>query len=101
MFEGDEVVRDLVGLVVPQRGSLVVTGERQEPVRLVDGDGAAVAAAGELFCDLQAAGRPNSTLRAYGLDLLRWFRLLRAGGAPWEHAAREGARAVCAWVSLG
>jgi|SRR5215813_558972 len=101
MFEGDEVVRDLVGLVVPQRGSLVVTGERQEPVRLVDGDGAAVAAAAEFFCDLQAAGRPDSTLRSYGLDLLRWFRFLWAVGVPWEKATRAEARDFCRWMILG
>src|SRR5262249_61493629 len=101
MFEGDEVVRDLVGLVVPQRGCLVVTGERQEPVRLVGGDGAAVAAAAEFFCDLQAAGRPDSTLRSYGLDLLRWFRFLWAVGVPWEKATRAEARDFCRWVILG
>ena len=54
-----EVPRDLVNLVVPQRGGLVATGERQEPFRLVDGDGLVVAAAAEFFCDLQAAGRPT------------------------------------------
>ena len=101
MFEGDEVVRDLVGLVVLQRGSLVVTGERQEPVRLVDGDGAAVAAAAEFFCDLQAAGRPDSTLRSYGLDLLRWFRFLWAVGVSWEKATRAEARDFCRWMIVG
>src|SRR5580704_9891109 len=54
----------------------VATGERQEPFRLVDGRGLVVAVAAEFFCDLQAAGRPDSTIRSYGLDLLRWFRFL-------------------------
>jgi len=36
MFEEAEVPRDLVNLVVPQRGGLVATGERQEPFRLID-----------------------------------------------------------------
>jgi hypothetical protein len=76
MFEEAEVPRDLVNLVVPQRGGLVATGERQEPFRLVDGGGLVVAAAAVFFCDLQAAGRPDSTIRSYGLDLLRWFRFL-------------------------
>jgi hypothetical protein len=67
MFEDVEVSRDLVNLVVPQRGGLVATGGRQEPFRLVDGDGLVVAGAAEFFCDLQAAGRPDSTVRSYGL----------------------------------
>ena len=67
MFGEAEVPRDLVNLVVPQRGGLVATGERQEPFRLVDGDGVVVTAAAVFFCDLQAAGRPDSTVRSYGL----------------------------------
>jgi integrase len=98
MFGEAEVVRDLVGLVVPQSGSLVMTGERQEPFRLVDGDGRVVAAAAEFFGDLQAAGRPDSTLRSYGLDLLRWFRFLWAAGVLWERATRTEARDFCRWM---
>src|SRR5579859_6308904 len=98
MFEDAEVPRDLVNLVVPQRGGLVATGQRQEPFRLVDGDGRVVAAAAEFFGDLQAAGRPCSTVRSYGLDLLRWFRFLWAAGVGWERATRAEARDFCRWM---
>jgi site-specific recombinase XerD len=98
MFEEAEVPRDLVSLVVPQRGALVVTGERQEPFRLVDDDGVVVLAAAEFFCDLQAAGRPDPTIRSYGLDLLRWFRFLWAAGVSWERATRLEARDFCRWM---
>jgi integrase len=98
MFREAEAGRDLVSLVVPQWGALVATGGRQEPFRLVDGDGGVVAAAAEFFCDLQAAGRPDSTLRSYGLDLLRWFRFLWAVGVPWERATRPEARDFCRWM---
>jgi site-specific recombinase XerD len=98
MFEEAEVPRDLVNLVVPQRGGLVATGGRQEPFRLVDGDGLVVAGAAVFFCDLQAAGRPDSTIRSYGLDLLRWFRFLWAAGIPWERATRAEARDFCRWM---
>jgi integrase len=98
MFEDAEVHRDLVNLVVPQCGGLVATGERQEPFRLVDGDGLTVAAAAEFFCDLQAAGRPDSTIRSYGLGLLRWFRFLRAVRVRWEMATRAEARDFCRWM---
>jgi site-specific recombinase XerD len=100
MFEDAEVPRDLVNLVVPQRGGLVATGERQEPFRLVDGDGLVVAAAAVFFCDLQAAGRPDSTIRSYGLDLLRWFRFLWAAEVPWERATRAEARDFCRWMTV-
>jgi site-specific recombinase XerD len=100
MFEEAEVPRDLVNLAVPQRGGLVATGERQEPFRLVDGDGLAVASAAEFFWDLQAAGRPDSTIRSYGLDLLRWFRFLQAAGVPWEKATRAEARDFCRWMTV-
>jgi site-specific recombinase XerD len=100
MFEEAEVHRDLVNLAVPQRGGLVATGERQEPFRLVDGDGLAVAAAAAFFCDLQAAGRPDSTIRSYGLDLLRWFRFLWALGISWERVTRAEARDFCRWMTL-
>src|ERR1700730_17107444 len=98
MFEEAEVPRDLVNLVVPQRGGLVATGERQEPFRLVDGDGLVGAGAAVFFCDLHAAGRPDSTIRSYGLDLLRWFRFLWAAGIPWERATRAEARDFCRWM---
>ena len=91
MFEEAEVPRDLVNLVVPQRGGLVATGERQEPFRLVDGDGLVVAGAAVFFCDLQAAGRPDSTIRSYGLDLLRWFRPVGGGDPVGEGDAGGGA----------
>lgn len=99
MFEEAEVPRDLVNLVVSQRGGLVATGERQEPFRLVDGDGLVVSAAAEFFCDLQAAGRPDSTIRSYGLDLLRWFRFLWAAGVGWR-ATRAEARDFCRWMTV-
>ena len=100
MFEDAEVPRDLVSLAVPQRGGLVATAERQEPFRLVDGDGLVVAAAAEFFWDLQAAGRPDSTIRSYGLDLLRWFRFLWAAEVPWERATRAEARDFCRWMTV-
>jgi integrase len=94
---GDPAV-DLAGLVVPFAGRLVATGERWEPYRLVDGDGVAVEAAGAFFGHLQAAGRSELTIRSYGLDLLRWFRFLRAAGVRWDWASRAGARDFCRWL---
>ena len=98
MTGDDEPSRDLAGLVVPQAGRLRATGDRYEPYRLVDADGVAVAAATAYFRDLLAAGRAESTVRSYGMDLLRWFRFLRAAGVAWDQATRVEARDFCRWL---
>jgi len=86
----------MAALVVPQAGRLIVTGDRYEPYRLVDADGAVVAAATAYFQDLLAAGRAEATVRSYGMDLLRWFRFLRADTeVAWDRATRIEARDFC------
>jgi site-specific recombinase XerD len=101
MIGDDEPSRDLAALVVPQAGRLVATGDRYEPYRLVDADGVAVAAATAYFRDLLAAGRAESTVRSYGMDLLRWFRFLQAGtGVAWDRATRAEARDFCRWLQV-
>ncbi len=100
MIGDDEPSRDLAALVVPQAGRLMATGDRYEPYRLVDGDGVAVAAATAYFQDLLAAGRAESTVRSYGMDLLRWFRFLRVAGVAWDQATRVEARDFCRWLQV-
>jgi hypothetical protein len=56
--------RDLAALVVPRWGRLVETGDRYEPYRLIDPDGAAVEAVAVYFQELLAAGKAPSTVRA-------------------------------------
>ncbi|TXS07093.1 hypothetical protein EAO68_38815 [Streptomyces sp. wa22] len=62
--------------MLPELGRLVETGEPQEPYRLLDPNGLPVASAASFFAELQAASRPATTIRSYGMDLLRWFRFL-------------------------
>lgn len=50
------------------------------------------------FRDLQAAGRSETTLRSYGMDLLRWFRFLWAVEVEWNQATRVEARDFCRWL---
>jgi len=52
-------------LAVPSVGALRETGDSWEPYRLVDAAGELVVAVAEFFRDLQAAGRPEATLRSY------------------------------------
>ncbi len=93
--------RDLAALVVPQSGRLVATGNPYEPYRLVDPDGQVVEAATAYFRDLLAAGRAASTVRSYGLDLLRWFRFCWSdSGVAWDRATRVEARDFSRWLQL-
>ncbi|MFF3785657.1 hypothetical protein [Streptomyces sp. NPDC001933] len=44
------------------------------------------------FAELQASGNPASTLPSYGMDLLRWWRLLWALGITWDRAPQAEGR---------
>src|SRR6266516_8049615 len=93
--------RDLAALVVPQSGRLEATGNRYEPYRLIDPDGAVVQAVTDYFRDLLAAGRTESTLRSYGLALLRWFRFCWSdSGVAWDRATRAEARDFSRWLQV-
>jgi hypothetical protein len=97
--DGD-VPREFSGLVVPQHGSLEVTGDLFVPYRLVDGDGAVNVAVAAFFAELAACGRPATTQRSYGMDLLRWFRFVWALRVEWDQATRVEARDFCRWLQL-
>lgn len=73
MIEAGEP-RDLAALVVPRAGWLESVGDPWEPWRLCDPAGAVVVPAAAYLRDLQAAGRPETTLRTCSIALLRWFR---------------------------
>jgi hypothetical protein len=92
--------RDLAALVVPAVGGLTDTGDRYEPHRLVDANGTAVEAATFFFRDLLAVGRAESTVRSYGMDLLRWFRFLWAAEVAWDRATRAEARDFSRWFQV-
>jgi site-specific recombinase XerD len=79
-------------------GALMETGDRWLPFRLLDPAGEPVEPVSAYFRDLQAAGRSATTMRSYGLDLLRWFRFLWAIGVAWDRATRIEARDYCSWM---
>ncbi|MGH3580845.1 MAG: hypothetical protein ACRDUB_04620 [Mycobacterium sp.] len=93
--------RELATLSVPMLGRLKQTGDPWLPFRLVDGGGAVVEGVSVYFRDLQAAGKPETTIRSYGMDLLRWFRFLWAIDVPWHRATRIEARDFSRWMLLG
>ncbi len=91
---------DLAALVVPRAGWLEPAGDPWEPWRLRDPAGAVVVPVAACLRDLQAAGRPETTLRTYSIALLRWFRFLWAAGVAWDQATRAEARDFCRWIQL-
>jgi integrase len=94
----EDRARDLAALVVPLVGALERTDDPWLPFRLIDPDGVPVESVSAFFCDLQAIGRSEATIRSYGMDLLRWFRFLWAIGALWERATRAEARDFSRWM---
>ena len=99
MIESESVGRELSGLVLPRTGRLVSTGDQSEPFRLLDADGAVVDPVAYLQ-ELVAAGRSATTLRSYGMDLLRWWRFLHAVDIGWDRATRVEARDFSCWIQL-
>ena len=98
MIDDEVPLRDLAALAVPLVGSLEETGDPWLPYRLVDPAGEPVEAVSSYFRDLQAAGRSETTLRSYGMDLLRWYRFLWSVDVPWSQATRVEARDFCRWM---
>jgi site-specific recombinase XerD len=81
-------------------GALEATGDLFEPYRVVDVDGVVVAPVAAYLRDLQACGRPAATQRSYAMDLLRWFRFLRAVDVGWDQATAVEARDFFGWIQL-
>src|SRR5215469_1883368 len=97
---GQDEPRDLAALVVPQAGWLERAEDPWQPYRLRDPAGALVGPVAAFLRDLQASGRPETTLRTYAIALLRWFRFLWAAGVAWDQATRAEARDFCRWIQV-
>ncbi len=79
---------------------LVQTEDPWEPIRLLDCSGERIEAVALYLKDLLAAGSPVTTLRSYGMDLLRWWRFLAAVNTCWDRAVREDARDFMLWMQV-
>ena len=78
----------------------MATGNRYEPYQILDPGGAVADGAAQFFRDLLAAGKSESTVRSYGMDLLRWFRFCWAAGVAWDRATRTEARDFSRWLQV-
>jgi integrase len=97
--EAEEMDRDVTGLVVPTLGSVASIGAAPGTV-LLDATGEPVEEVSEFFATMLACGASVSSLRSYGLALLRWWRFLAAIDVPWQRAGRVEARDFVLWMRL-
>ncbi|MGE0341475.1 MAG: tyrosine-type recombinase/integrase [Porticoccaceae bacterium] len=91
--------RDVTGLVVPTVCS-VASIEGAPGTVLLDATGEPVEEVSEFFATMVACGASFSSLRSYGLALLRWWRFLAAIEVPWQRAGRIEARDFVLWMRL-
>ena len=87
-------------MVVPQDGRLERAEDPWETYQMLDPAGILVGPVAAFLRDLQASGRPETTLRAYAIALLRWYRFLWAAGVPWDQATRAEARDFSCWIQI-
>ncbi|MGH3159657.1 MAG: tyrosine-type recombinase/integrase [Streptosporangiaceae bacterium] len=97
---GDGNFSDVAGLAVLPTGELRETGNPWMPFELVDADGGVVAPVAAYLKDVQACGRSESTLRSYGMDLLRWFRFCWSADLEWGQVTRAEAADFCRWLMI-
>ncbi|MCX5000474.1 site-specific integrase [Streptomyces longwoodensis] len=100
MVEAGGTARDLAGFVLPEVGQLTATADPGRPYTLLDADGAMVDLVQAFFGELQACGRPPSTVRSYGMDLLRWWRFLSGWELAWDRVTRVNARDFARWTQI-
>lgn len=100
MLETAGPSRDLINFVLPQSGALVEVADPAQPYVLLDAAGDVVEPVSAFFAELRACSRPPSTIRSYGMDLLRWWRFLGAVGVEWRRATRAEARDFARWMAI-
>lgn len=100
MLQGDVPERDLTAFVLPELGRLHETGNQWAPYQLLAQDDVVVDPVRVFFAELQAEEKPASTIRSYGMNLLRWWRFLWALDIEWNRATRMDARDFIRWMQI-
>ncbi len=68
------------------------------PYVVVDKRGHEIEPFSAFLRDLILTDMSPLTVRSYGNDLLRWWRLLQLLGAPWERASRADVEVLVGWM---
>jgi site-specific recombinase XerD len=95
----EPATRDVTRLVPPRLGA-VVTVEGVPGTALLDASGVPVVEVSDFFASMLASGASVSSLRSYGLALLRWMRFLAAVDVTWQRASRVDARDFVLWMRM-
>lgn len=95
----EPATRDVSGLVLPNIGA-VAQVEGVPGTALLDASGQLVVEVSDFFASMLASGASVSSLRSYGLALLRWWRFLAAVEVPWQRASRVEARDFVLWMRM-
>lgn len=95
----EPATRDVSGLVLPNIGA-VAQVEGVPGTALLDASGQPVVEVSDFFASMLASGASVSSLRSYGLALLRWWRFLAAVEVPWQRASRVEARDFVLWMRM-
>lgn len=91
--------REVTRLLVSAVGR-VARVEECPGTALLDASDRPVPEVSEFFASMLASGASASSLRSYGLALLRWWRFLAAVEVPWDRASRVEARDFVLWMRL-
>ncbi|MFC5731668.1 MULTISPECIES: tyrosine-type recombinase/integrase [Nocardioides] len=91
--------REVTALIVPAIGAVAKIDAAPGTV-LLDATGEPVEEVSEFFATMLACGASFSSLRSYGLALLRWWRFLVAVDVCWQRATRIEARDFVLWMRL-
>lgn len=93
----DERQREVEAVRLPSWGRLVPS-EGTVPWVVVDDAGRVVEPVAVFLRDLAARGRSSSSIRSYGLALLRWWRFLIAIDERWDRATSVEVRDFVLWL---
>ncbi len=86
-------------LAVPVVGAVVAIDE-VPGTAVLDASGRPVVVVADFFRGMLASGASVSSLRSYGLALLRWWRFLAAVEVPWDRAGRVEAQDFVLWMRM-
>ncbi len=78
----------------------VRAGDGTLPYLVVDGNGEAVEPVSAFLLDMLLTDASPLTLRSYGHDLLRWWRLLGLVEVAWDRAARPEVELMVGWLRV-